>query len=261
LYRSDNQRLYVTYGGGGAAGGVKSFDGRSYKLLKDVKLLPDTDPMAYDPETKYMYVNNGGGDAHQIYSMTSLVDTNSMEKLKDIKVPGETLEAIALESSGPKLYLNNRANNQVDVIDRKGGKILASWPVTMGKENVPLALDGRIIVYSWPAAVEISLSSTQKQAKSSKCSRLLNLWMIWSLIRKVNGSTLPVVRVAAKSTFSRRKIQTTISSSGRFPLGPGGRRRFLCPRLRSTLYPYRLTKPIRLKCTSTTFSSRYNQES
>jgi DNA-binding beta-propeller fold protein YncE len=61
LYRGDNQRLYVTYGGGGAPGGVKVLHGRTYSLVQDIKLLPDADPMAYDPATKYMYVNNGGG--------------------------------------------------------------------------------------------------------------------------------------------------------------------------------------------------------
>jgi DNA-binding beta-propeller fold protein YncE len=169
LYRRDNARLYVTYGGGGVAGGVKAFDGQSYSLIKDVKLLPDADPMAYDPATNYMYINNGGGDAHQTYSMTSVVDTNSMEKLKDIKVPGTTLEAIALESSSPELYLNNRDKNQVDVIDRESGKIIATWPVTMGKENVPLALDEanhRLFVACRSGSIVVFDTRTGKELQS-----------------------------------------------------------------------------------------------
>jgi len=39
------------------------------------------------------------------------------------------------------MYVNNRAKNQVDVIDRNARKAVASWPVTLGKGNDPIALD------------------------------------------------------------------------------------------------------------------------
>lgn len=138
LYRPDLDRIYVTDGGDGD---LKIFDGASYKLLKSVKLLPDADSIGYDPKTHYLYIDNGGGDAHQTYSMISVVDTTAGTKLADIKIDGDTLEAMALEPSGPNLYVNNKAKNQVDVIDRRQRKLIASWPVTMGKTNVAIALD------------------------------------------------------------------------------------------------------------------------
>src|SRR5437660_6872791 len=73
--------------------------------------------------------------------MLSVVDTTSGKKITDIKVDGETLEAMALESSSPKMYVNNKAKNRVDVIDREKREILASWPITKGKTNVAMALD------------------------------------------------------------------------------------------------------------------------
>src|ERR1700688_740193 len=138
LYREDLNRIYIT---DGDAGDVKIFDGKTYGLLSSVKLLEDSDSIGYDEKTKYLYIDNGGGDVHQTYSMLSVVDTTAGKKLADIKIDGDTLEAMALESASPKLYVNNKAKNQVDVVDREKRAIIASWPVTKCKTNVAMAFD------------------------------------------------------------------------------------------------------------------------
>lgn len=138
LYREDLDRIYVT---DGDAGDLKIFDGKTYKLLSDVKLLEDADSIGYDPKTKYLYIDNGGGDVHETYSMLSIVDTTAGKKVADIKIDGETLEAMTLESSTPRLYVNNKAKNQVEVVDRDKRAIVATWPITKCKTNVAMALD------------------------------------------------------------------------------------------------------------------------
>ncbi len=138
LYREDLNRIYVT---DGTAGDLKIFDGKTYHLLKTVKLLLDADSIGYDPATKYLYIDNGGGDAHQTYSMISIVDTTEGKKVGDIKVDGETIEAMALETSSPKLYVNNKTKNQVEVVDREKRAVIGSWPITQAKVNVAIALD------------------------------------------------------------------------------------------------------------------------
>src|ERR1700688_3114862 len=116
LYREDLNRIYIT---DGDAGDLKIFDGKSYALLSSVKLLEDADSIGYDEKTKYLYIDNGGGDVHQTYSMLSVVDTTAGKKVADIKIDGDTLEAMALEKSSSRIYLNNKAKSQVDVIDRE----------------------------------------------------------------------------------------------------------------------------------------------
>src|ERR1700731_5449864 len=138
LYREDLNRIYVT---DGDAGDLKIFDGKTYALLSSVKLLEDADSIGYDAKTKYLYIDNGGGDVHQTYSMLSVVDTPAGKKLRDIKIEGETLEAMALESSSPKLYVNKKAKNQVEAVDREKRAIVASWPVTKCKTSVAMAFD------------------------------------------------------------------------------------------------------------------------
>jgi len=138
LYREDLRHLYVT---DGEAGELKIFDGTSYALLSTVKLLLDADSIGYDPETKLLYVDNGGGDVHETYSLISVVDTTAGKKVADIKVDGDTLEAMRLEESSPRIYVNNKAKSQVEVIDRNTREIVESWPVTKSKTNVAMALD------------------------------------------------------------------------------------------------------------------------
>ena len=138
LWREDTDRLYVTDGGDGS---VKVYDGESYKLLERIPLLKDADSIGYDLSRKYLYVDNGGGDVGQKYSMLSVIDTNSNKKIAEIKIDGETLEAMALDTYRPRLYVNDKAKNTVVVIDRMKNVAVATWPITVCKGNTTMALD------------------------------------------------------------------------------------------------------------------------
>lgn len=138
LFRQDLNRLYVTDGG---AGELKIYDGKTYEQIGAVKLEKDADSIGYDASTKYLYIDNGGKDAGQPYSFVSVVDTTTGTKLADIRVDSDTLEAMALDMWRPRMYVNNHAQNKVTVIDRLQRKVIAQWPLTMGKLNVAMGLD------------------------------------------------------------------------------------------------------------------------
>jgi DNA-binding beta-propeller fold protein YncE len=138
VYREDLDRIYVTDENGGA---LKIFDGKTYESIKSVELLLDAESMAYDPASHYLYIANGGADEHQTYAFVSIVDANAGAKVADIKIDSDSLKDIVLEKSSPKMYVNNRGKNQVDVIERKTRTLIASWPITLGKGNVPMAFD------------------------------------------------------------------------------------------------------------------------
>src|SRR5260370_37384799 len=114
LFREDLKRLYIT---DGESGDLKIVDSESYAIVSSVKLLEDADSIGYDNATKYLYIDNGGGDVHQTYSMLSIVDTSAGKKVADIKVDGDTLAAMVLDRFTPRLFLNNQAKNQGDFID------------------------------------------------------------------------------------------------------------------------------------------------
>jgi DNA-binding beta-propeller fold protein YncE len=137
LYRADLNKIYVSDGGGA----LRVFDATNFHLQKTMELLVDADPMTYDAVSKQLFVVNGGEAAHHTYSDITIIDTTEVTKGRDIKIEGEELEGMAVEKSGTRLFVNNRAKNQIEVVDRFKAVLVATWPVTLGKGNTVMALD------------------------------------------------------------------------------------------------------------------------
>lgn len=138
LYLPQTDRLYVTDGGDGS---VRVYEGQRYEPIARVPLLKDADAIGFDPSRSLLYIDNGGGDAGQTHSMLSVVDTTSNTKRQDIRIEGATLEAMALDAYRPRIYVNDKATNEVVVVNRLTNAIEARWPLTMERENVAMALD------------------------------------------------------------------------------------------------------------------------
>lgn len=139
VYRADLKKLFLVDGG---VPEVRVYQGSSYKYLGGIKLEEDCDSMAYDPVTKYMYVDNGGKGAHMPYAFISIVDTTRSKKLADIKIDSASIEALALEKSGPRLFVNITGKNAVGVIDREKRTLIATWSIAPeATYNVPMAYD------------------------------------------------------------------------------------------------------------------------
>lgn len=138
LYRPGINRIYIS---DGADGLLRIYDGTSYRLLKTVKLLTDADALGYDPATHYLYIANGGKDAKLDYTLLSIVNTDTGEHIGDIKINGNRLEQMALERSGPRLFINVTDKRSVGVINRNKRAVVAMWPVKKGAINAAMALD------------------------------------------------------------------------------------------------------------------------
>jgi DNA-binding beta-propeller fold protein YncE len=137
VYRADIDKIFVT---DGTDGDLKIFNGTSYELLKSVKLLADSDATGYDPVTHYLYIADGGLDAKLNYTFLEIVNTDTAEKVGQIKIDSNRLEAMAVEKSGSRLFLNMTEKNSIGVIDRKKQAVAAVWPLTC-KINASVAID------------------------------------------------------------------------------------------------------------------------
>jgi DNA-binding beta-propeller fold protein YncE len=125
----------------GEASEIKILDYDSYKLIGRTELTIDADPVVYDPASKYLYVVNGGREAKTPTCLISIVDTTTGEKLADMKLETNRLESMAIEKSGPRLFVNMTGINSIGVIDREKRTVVQTWPITAGKDNVPLQYD------------------------------------------------------------------------------------------------------------------------
>src|SRR5258708_4181917 len=104
---------------------VLVFDLKTGNIIHKISGIEKPHAILYRDDLKRLYVTDG----------------EAGKKVVDIKVDGDTLEAMALDKSSSRLYLNNKAKSQVDVIDREKRTLIASWPVTLAKTNVAMAYD------------------------------------------------------------------------------------------------------------------------
>jgi len=137
-YLPDSSKLLVVDGG---AGDVKFLKGDSYKPIDSAKLLEGADSAVFDPGSGYLYVAAGGKDAHLDYSNLTITDTKEDKHLGDIRIESPILEAMALETSGPRMFVSDTAHSQVLVIDREKRAVITKWPVSGSEKNVTIALD------------------------------------------------------------------------------------------------------------------------
>jgi DNA-binding beta-propeller fold protein YncE len=233
LVRNDLNRIYITDEDKGA---VNIYDAKTYELQKAVPLKVDTDSIGYDPATHYLYVDNGGDNAHEEFTMLSVVDTTAGTKLADIKIDGDTLEAMALEKSGNRLFLNNPAKNEVEVIDRKTNKLAATWPLKMGKDNSTMAFDEpahRLFVGCRTGQIVIMDSQTGKELQALAIGKGTDDLMFDPTSKRIYATSggAGVINVYKETDPDHYQ------SLGQVPSGPGGKTGLLAPQLSRLFIP------------------------
>jgi DNA-binding beta-propeller fold protein YncE len=139
LYRADLKKLFVV---DGDLGEVKIYDSETYKPAGSIKVREGADSSTYDAATKYLYIVETGKDAHLPDSYITIVDTTAAKKIGEIKIDSDDVEAMALERSGARLFVNIRGKAEVEVYDRKSHSLLATWPIgEAAKKPTTIALD------------------------------------------------------------------------------------------------------------------------
>jgi len=139
VYRDDLRRLFVV---DGDLGVVRMYDGVTYKPVGDIPLRLGADSSRYDPATKFLYVVDGGGDGHLPNCYLSVVDTTTDKKVADIKLDSDNVEAVILAQKSPRMFVNVRGNNEVEVFNPKTNQLLATWPMPAdAKSPTAMAFD------------------------------------------------------------------------------------------------------------------------
>ena len=139
LFREDLKKLFVVDGDLPAC---KIYDSETYELITTIKLLNDADSMNYDPATEYLYIVNGGREAHVPYELISVIDTKTNKLLSEMRIDSDHLEALAIEKSSSRMYVSITGHDAIGVIDRKTLTLKETWSIAdQGSQNTPLELD------------------------------------------------------------------------------------------------------------------------
>lgn len=139
----DQNQIYVVDGGpeGGQSGAVRIMDATTYSIEKSIPLKPDADALAYDAANHMLYITNGGKEAHEDFSLLTIIDTQKGEKAGELTVQSANLEGVTLQRGGSLLYVNARDKNQIVVLDRASHSVKSTMQLTHIKHNTPLYLD------------------------------------------------------------------------------------------------------------------------
>ena len=93
LFREDLKKLFVVDGDLPAC---RIYNSETYQAIATIKLLNDADSMNYDPATEYLYIVNGGREAHVPYELISVIDTKTNKLLSEMRIDSDHLEALAI---------------------------------------------------------------------------------------------------------------------------------------------------------------------
>jgi DNA-binding beta-propeller fold protein YncE len=116
-------------------------DGTSYLEIKSIQLERGADGIVFDGRTGLLYVSNGGDEAGQTFSLISVVDVRRQEKIADIRIDSAGLEAMAIEPSTNRLFVNLPVKNSIAVVNLTTRQAVATWHLTKGRKNMAIALD------------------------------------------------------------------------------------------------------------------------
>jgi len=139
LYRADLKKLFVV---DSDLGEVKIYDTDTYKPAGSIKVREGADASGYDPSTKLFYVVNGGKDAKLPNAYISIIDVDAGKTTAEIKIDSNDVEGMVFEKSGPRMFVNVRGKNVVEVYDRSSRELKATWSIAeTGKNPTAIAFD------------------------------------------------------------------------------------------------------------------------
>jgi DNA-binding beta-propeller fold protein YncE len=145
LYLPDQSEIYLADG----SKAVQVLDSNTFAVKKTIATMPGADSIGVDRKNHLLYAVTGGKDVPMPNSAITQIDTNSGKVLKEIPIAANHVEAMALEESGSRLFVNVTDKNYLAVIDRGTGKVIAQWKIAEAKQNAPIALDeanGRLFI-------------------------------------------------------------------------------------------------------------------
>jgi DNA-binding beta-propeller fold protein YncE len=129
-YLPDTKTVAVANGGDGV---VTLLDGTSFKPTKTIAFGDDADNLRYDPAHKRLYVGYGNG-------ALGAYDVAKGTRLPDIPLEAHP-ESFQLDAAAGRIYVNIASRQKVAVVDANRNAVAATWPVSAGAANFPMALD------------------------------------------------------------------------------------------------------------------------
>jgi DNA-binding beta-propeller fold protein YncE len=101
------------------------------------------DAAFYDRANRLYYIGNGGISANQPTSKVSIFSVDQGKLIGDFDVDGNNVEAMGIDSSAKRLYVNIRDKKQIGVYDLPTRKLITTWTSPDLNRNTALIVDSQ----------------------------------------------------------------------------------------------------------------------
>lgn len=97
----------------------------------------------YDPANRLFYIGNGGISANMETSKISIYSVEQNKLIGDIDIPGNNVEAMAVDNIHHRLYVNIRDKKEVGIVDLNTKQVINTFTVPGLNRNTSLAIDAK----------------------------------------------------------------------------------------------------------------------
>lgn len=129
--------LFITDG----SDAVQVRDSATYEVLNRISTTAGADSIGFDEQHGLLYAVTGGKDVDMQKSFLSVIDVKQSKLVREIPIDAAHVEAMVLEHSGPKLFINVTDKNYLAIINRDTGDMIGRWPIQEARQNAPIAYD------------------------------------------------------------------------------------------------------------------------
>lgn len=154
VYRPELHRLYIANGNGN----VRVLDSDSFATLRTITFKEKANNLRFDAKTGELFVGVG-----KTFGAIGIVDTHTDKITAEIPLANFPKQ---FEIDGNLIYVNVPGANHVAVVDRKKKAVVATWPVTAAKGNIPMGFDRvrhRLFIGCEPGKLAVLDSTRGKQ--------------------------------------------------------------------------------------------------
>jgi DNA-binding beta-propeller fold protein YncE len=128
-YLPATDSLYIANAGDGS---VRVFAGANYAAAGRIDLGEDADNIRVDAAAGQIVVGYGSGGL-------AAIDARTLQRMADIPLPVHP-EGFQLDPASSQVFVNLPKAHAIAAVDRRTGKLTASWPVAIAGDNFPMAL-------------------------------------------------------------------------------------------------------------------------
>jgi hypothetical protein len=137
-YVPESDELFITDGEDASCLILSASD---FHRVSRIPLRAGLDAALYDPASKRYYIGNSGREEKAKTSVITILSVIDHRKIADIAIDGDNIEAMAVDHTHHRLFVNIRDQKEIGVVDLTSNTVVTTWTVPGMNRNTPMKFD------------------------------------------------------------------------------------------------------------------------